>query len=184
MGAQTICLLCEGVMVLIFANTANLAGSIVVLVFFSLFVQAAEGTSYGIVPYVDPPNTGSIAGIIGAGGNTGAYASVLDFVSSTIKRRLSLWDLLSFAHLFSLLESSFLVMPAYSGAKMIFPNRILNLLLKFLIRWLMMTWRNLKAPRSKHFIFSCTNLIVFFLCKLKCIFLFLEGPQVKFIYNE
>ena len=57
---------------LIFANTKSLGGSIVVLVFFSLFVQATEGTSYGIVPYVDPPNTGSIAGIIGAGGNTGA----------------------------------------------------------------------------------------------------------------
>jgi NNP family nitrate/nitrite transporter-like MFS transporter len=69
--AQTICLAVEGAMVLIFANTGNLAGSIVVLVFFSVFVQAAKGTSYGIVPYVDPPNTGSIAGIIGAGGNTG-----------------------------------------------------------------------------------------------------------------
>eukprot|EP00957_Ditylum_brightwellii_P201953 15327940-Ditylum_brightwellii.AAC.1 len=33
---------------------------------------AAEGTSYGIVPYVNPPCTGSIAGIVGAGGNTGA----------------------------------------------------------------------------------------------------------------
>lgn len=77
--AQTVCLLCEGVMVLIFANTGNLAGSIVVLVFFSLFVQAAEGTSYGIVPYVDPPNTGSIAGIIGAGGNTGAVCFGIGF---------------------------------------------------------------------------------------------------------
>lgn len=41
-------------MVLIFANTLSLAGSIVVLVCFSVFVQAAEGTSYGIVPYVIP----------------------------------------------------------------------------------------------------------------------------------
>merc|ERR1712151_1491142 len=53
--AQTICLACEGALVLVFANTPSLTGAIVVMVFFSLFVQAAEGSSYGIVPYVDPP---------------------------------------------------------------------------------------------------------------------------------
>ena len=47
---------------------------------FSLFVQAAEGCStYGIVPYVDPPATGSIAGIVGAGGNAGAVRFGLGF---------------------------------------------------------------------------------------------------------
>merc|ERR1712084_16051 len=69
---QTVCLLIEGVMVLIFANTKSLGLSIFILVIFSSFVQAAEGSTYGIVPYVDPPSTGSIAGIVGAGGNTGA----------------------------------------------------------------------------------------------------------------
>merc|ERR1712087_569100 len=49
------------------------------MVFFSLFVQAAEGTSYGIVPYVDPPATGAISGIVGAGGNTGAVCFGLGF---------------------------------------------------------------------------------------------------------
>merc|ERR1712100_949763 len=76
---QTIFLLCEGALVLVFANTNDLTGAIIVMVFFSLFVQAAEGTSYGIVPYVDPPATGSIAGIIGAGGNTGAVCFGLGF---------------------------------------------------------------------------------------------------------
>jgi NNP family nitrate/nitrite transporter-like MFS transporter len=71
---QTALLLIEGAMVLVFANTHTLAGSIIVMVFFSLFVQAAEGSTYGIVPYVDPPSTGSIAGIVGAGGNCGAVA--------------------------------------------------------------------------------------------------------------
>ena len=76
---QTICLVLEGVMVLIFANSNSLAASIVVMVIFSSFVQAAEGSSYGIVPYVNPPATGSIAGIVGAGGNTGAVAFGLGF---------------------------------------------------------------------------------------------------------
>jgi NNP family nitrate/nitrite transporter-like MFS transporter len=77
--AQTVCLLCEGILVLVFAQTNSLGAAITVMVFFSLFVQAAEGTSYGIVPYVDPPATGSISGIIGAGGNTGAVCFGLGF---------------------------------------------------------------------------------------------------------
>merc|ERR1712232_736926 len=77
--AQTICLIAEGVLVLVFANTNSLGSAIAVMVFFSLFVQAAEGTSYGIVPYVDPPATGAISGIVGAGGNTGAVCFGLGF---------------------------------------------------------------------------------------------------------
>jgi NNP family nitrate/nitrite transporter-like MFS transporter len=76
---HTIFLLAEGGMVLIFANTGNLAGAICVMVVFSVFVQAAEGSSYGIVPYIDPPATGSISGIVGAGGNTGAVCFGLGF---------------------------------------------------------------------------------------------------------
>lgn len=76
---QTVTLLIEGVMVLVFANTKNLGLAIFILVIFSSFVQAAEGSTYGIVPYVDPPSTGSISGIVGAGGNTGAVCFGLCF---------------------------------------------------------------------------------------------------------
>uniref|UniRef100_A0A7S1YPY5 Nitrate/nitrite transporter n=1 Tax=Ditylum brightwellii TaxID=49249 RepID=A0A7S1YPY5_9STRA len=76
---QTVLLSCEGAMVLIFANTSNLAGAIVVMIVFSIFVQAAEGSTYGIVPYVNPSCTGSIAGIVGAGGNAGAVGFGLAF---------------------------------------------------------------------------------------------------------
>jgi len=76
---QMICLLIEGVMVLVFASTKNLGLSIFILVIFSSFVQAAEGSTYGIVPYVNPAATGSIAGIVGAGGNTGAVCFGLGF---------------------------------------------------------------------------------------------------------
>lgn len=72
-------LLAEGLMVVVFANSSSLAGSIVILVVFSTFVQMAEGTSFGIVPYIDPPNTGSLSGIIGAGGNVGAVCFGLGF---------------------------------------------------------------------------------------------------------
>ena len=69
---QTVLLLGEGALVLVFANTSSLGGAIAVMIVFSAFVQAAEGSSYGIVPYINPPATGSIAGIVGAGGNSGA----------------------------------------------------------------------------------------------------------------
>jgi len=77
--AQTFCLVAEGILVLVFAQTTSLGAAITVMVFFSLFVQAAEGSTYGIVPYVDPPATGAISGIVGAGGNTGAVCFGLGF---------------------------------------------------------------------------------------------------------
>ena len=76
---QTILLLLEGAMVFIFANSNSLGLSIAIMVLFSIFVQAAEGSTYGIVPYVNPPCTGSIAGIVGAGGNMGAVCFGLAF---------------------------------------------------------------------------------------------------------
>lgn len=76
---QAIMLLCEGALVLIFANSGSLAAGIVTLVMFSLFVQAAEGSSYGIVPYVDKTYAGSVTGIVGAGGNAGAVVFSLLF---------------------------------------------------------------------------------------------------------
>ena len=39
------------------------------------------GTCYGIVPFVDGLNTGSIAGIVGAGGNVGAVILGLLFMT-------------------------------------------------------------------------------------------------------
>ena len=68
----SILLFFEGIFIFIFAQTHNLAGSIMVMVCFSLFVQAAEGAVYGIVPYVDNVNVGTVIGVVGAGGNVGA----------------------------------------------------------------------------------------------------------------
>jgi NNP family nitrate/nitrite transporter-like MFS transporter len=77
--AQTFLLLFEGIAVVVFSRTDTLAGAVIVLVLFSLFVQAAEGALFGIVPYVDPINMGSVTGIISAGGNVGAVCFGLCF---------------------------------------------------------------------------------------------------------
>ena len=39
----------------------------------------SEGSTFGIVPYVKPKATGAIAGVVGAGGNTGAVCWGLMF---------------------------------------------------------------------------------------------------------
>lgn len=55
------------IFVFVFAQASILTGSIIVMVFFSGFTQAAEGSTYAIVPYVSPPNTGAVSGVVGAG---------------------------------------------------------------------------------------------------------------------
>merc|ERR1719215_422215 len=61
---QSICLLCEGLLIILFANMNTLTSAIFLMTIFSIFVQASEGSTFGIVPYVNPPVTGSIAGAV------------------------------------------------------------------------------------------------------------------------
>lgn len=70
--AQWTALVWEGVFLFIFTRMDELGAAIAMLICFSLGVQMAEGTSYGIVPYICPPATGAVSGIAGAGGNFGA----------------------------------------------------------------------------------------------------------------
>jgi NNP family nitrate/nitrite transporter-like MFS transporter len=72
---QFFILFCEGIFLAIFKlSLGTIPQSIVVLVLFSYFVQACCGTTYAIVPFVDPPISGTISGLVGAGGNLGGFA--------------------------------------------------------------------------------------------------------------
>ncbi|KAJ8905238.1 hypothetical protein NDN08_001746 [Rhodosorus marinus] len=62
----------EGLMLLTFSRMTVLGAAIPMLILFSIFVQMAEGATFGVVPFVDPRYTGGISGIVGAGGNVGA----------------------------------------------------------------------------------------------------------------
>ena len=74
MWAHTGCLFFEGVMLIVFSRMENLQGAIPALVVFSFFVQSAEGTSFGIVPYFEPTALGGLCAVVGAWGNIGAVA--------------------------------------------------------------------------------------------------------------
>ena len=43
---------------------------------FSLFVQMAEGTSYGMVPFMNREQLAVVSALVGAGGNVGAWLVV------------------------------------------------------------------------------------------------------------
>lgn len=67
-----IVLFLEGIALVFFSRMAALVIAIPALVIFSLFVQMSEGATYAIVPYINKRALGSVAGIVGAGGNFGA----------------------------------------------------------------------------------------------------------------
>merc|ERR1719382_1552278 len=51
----------------------------VMLVCFSIFVNMAEGTSYGIVPYMIPKDLAIVSAVVGAGGTLGAVIATWSF---------------------------------------------------------------------------------------------------------
>ena len=53
--------------------------ALAVLIFFSLFVQMAEGTSYGIVPFMNKPQLAVVSARVGAGGTLGAVIAGFAF---------------------------------------------------------------------------------------------------------
>lgn len=57
----------------------NLGATIAFMVFFSICVQASEGASYGIVPFISRRALGVVSGFIGAGGNAGATIATAAF---------------------------------------------------------------------------------------------------------
>ena len=66
---------CEGLCLMLFSRMSVLASALPALILFSLFVQMSEGATFSVVPFVNRKSLGSVAGIVGAGGNAGAVAA-------------------------------------------------------------------------------------------------------------
>ncbi|KAJ8657240.1 hypothetical protein O0I10_007056 [Lichtheimia ornata] len=79
--AQFILMLAEGLALIgfSFGLDTSLGGAIGIMVVFSFFVQAVCGSTFGIVPFIDPANNGKVMGIVGAGGNLGGLIFNLMF---------------------------------------------------------------------------------------------------------
>ena len=67
----------EGVMLATFSGATSFVVAIVFLIGFSLTVQMAEGATFSVVPFINKKAIGSISGIVGAGGNVGAFLAAI-----------------------------------------------------------------------------------------------------------
>ncbi|ALJ03799.1 MFS transporter [Pseudalgibacter alginicilyticus] len=63
----------QGIMLVSFSVATNLYLGVVLLILFSLSVQMAEGATFSVVPFINKKAIGSVSGIVGAGGNVGAF---------------------------------------------------------------------------------------------------------------
>jgi len=79
-----IALLVEGVALIFFSQMRVIHLAIPIMIIFSLFVQMSEGATYSVVPFINKKALGSVAGIVGAGGNVGAVAAGFLFRSEAL----------------------------------------------------------------------------------------------------
>jgi NNP family nitrate/nitrite transporter-like MFS transporter len=77
-------LVLEGFGIMLFAKSGSLSMAIVSMLLFALFLKMANGTTYSIVPFINKAAVGSVAGIVGAGGNIGAMLVGFLFKSKSI----------------------------------------------------------------------------------------------------
>lgn len=67
----------EGIVLVTFSTTTSIVVGFVFLILFSLSVQMAEGATFSVVPFINKKAIGSVSGIVGAGGNVGAFLAAL-----------------------------------------------------------------------------------------------------------
>jgi NNP family nitrate/nitrite transporter-like MFS transporter len=69
----------EGLMLLIFSQMRLAPLAVATLLLTGLFIKMSNGAVYAVVPFINPQALGSVAGIVGAGGNVGAVLAGLLF---------------------------------------------------------------------------------------------------------
>lgn len=109
---QVCLLVVEGCLVILFSFSHTLGGAIAIMVFYSIMVQAAEGSTFGLVSYVDSTVTGSVVGIVGAGGNIGGACFTLIFAHNSYQQSFLLMGCVVVA---SAIWTVFIAIPGHRG---------------------------------------------------------------------
>jgi NNP family nitrate/nitrite transporter-like MFS transporter len=78
-GWLFVALLGEGLLLMLFSQAAALPLAVTLMLAFGLFVKMSNGATYAVVPFVNRRALGTVAGIVGAGGNVGAVLAGLLF---------------------------------------------------------------------------------------------------------
>jgi NNP family nitrate/nitrite transporter-like MFS transporter len=74
----------EGAGLVPFSQMRTLGAAVAAMVLFALFTKMASGGTYAVVPFLNRRALGSVAGIIGAGGNFGAVLAGLLFREDSV----------------------------------------------------------------------------------------------------
>ncbi|GAB4004823.1 MFS transporter [Spirosoma migulaei] len=77
-------LVLEGAGIMLFAQAGSLPLAIISMITFALFLKMSNGSTYAIVPFVNPKAVGVISGVVGAGGNLGGMLMAFLFKSQSI----------------------------------------------------------------------------------------------------
>ena len=79
-----VALVLEGVTLIAFSQMTSLALALTLMLIFSVFVKMSTGATFSIVPFINRPALGTVAGIVGAGGNFGAVSAGFLFKMESI----------------------------------------------------------------------------------------------------
>jgi MFS transporter, NNP family, nitrate/nitrite transporter len=78
-------LILEGIGIIFFGLTDHLGIAIFLMFLFGMSLKMANGATYSLVPFINPKAVGSVAGIVGAGGNIGAMLIAFLFKAKAVK---------------------------------------------------------------------------------------------------
>ncbi|XP_058088126.1 high affinity nitrate transporter 2.5-like isoform X2 [Magnolia sinica] len=104
-----------GALCVLLGRVNSLGGSAAVMFAFSLFVQAASGLTFGIVPFVSKRSLGVISGMTGSGGTVGAAVTQYLFFSGSNFSKETGITLMGILILTSTLPITFIHFPQWGG---------------------------------------------------------------------
>ncbi|XP_050382624.1 high affinity nitrate transporter 2.7 [Argentina anserina] len=104
-----------GLLCLLLGRVDSLWGSILVMCVFSLFVQAAAGLTFGVVPFVSKRSLGVISGITGGGGTMGAVITQLLLFSGSKYSKQTSISLMGIMMIVCTLPLSLIYFPEWGG---------------------------------------------------------------------
>lgn len=111
---QMTLLLLEGILIFGFVRSDNtLASAIAWLVGLASIGQMAMASTFGIIPYIDPRCTGTIAGLVGAGGNVGGVLLSNNF--RRLESEAESFTIMAYSCFFAALITPLLVVYGYRG---------------------------------------------------------------------
>lgn len=104
-----------GLLCVLLGRINSLWGSIVVMCVFSVFVQAASGLTFGVVPFVSQRSLGVISGMTGSGGTVGAVVTQLLLFSGSKYSKQTSISLMGMMMIVCTLPITLIYFPQWGG---------------------------------------------------------------------